>query len=399
MNKKAALPELGFQAFDADNHYYEHEDAFIRHIDPRMKKRAMDWAEVRGRKNLLVGGQINRFIPNPTFDPVAKPGCLDEYFRGRNPEGKNIREIFGDLEPINPAYRDRDARLALMESQNLGGCFMFPTLGVGMEEALRDDLPAMLAAFRAFNRWMEEDWGFAYQEKIFAAPYMVLTDLDWALEELEWCIEHDVRTLVMRAAPVLVKGGTNSPADPMYDPFWARVAEAGISVAYHSGDAGYNKYSEQWGSSDEFQAFDFQAKRLCMSANPILDLCATLVCDGLFDRHPGLRIATIETGSSWVPILFAKFKKVYGQLPFAFKEDPRETFRKHFWISPYYEDDISELRDLIGADRILFGSDYPHGEGLAEPTEFVNDLPDFSEEEVRQIMRDNGISLVQRQPA
>lgn len=397
MNKKAALPELGFQAFDADNHYYEHEDAFTRHIDPRMKRRAMDWAEIRGRKNLLVGGAVNRFIPNPTFDPVAKPGCLDEYFRGRNPEGKSIRDIFGDLEPINPAYRDRDARLALMETQNLGGCFMFPTLGVGMEEALRDDLPAMLAAFRAFNRWLEEDWGFAYQEKIFAAPYMVLTDLDWALEELEWCIERDVRALVMRAAPVLVEGGTRSPADPIFDPFWARVAEAGISVAYHSGDAGYLKYSEQWGTGDEFQAFDFQPKRLCMSATPILDLCATLVCDGLFDRHPNLRIATIETGSSWVPILFAKFKKVYGQLPFAFKEDPRETFRKHVWVSPYYEDDIAELRELIGAERILFGSDYPHGEGLAEPTEFVNDLPDFSEAEVRKIMRENGLGLVQRQ--
>ena len=205
------LPPLGFEAFDADNHYYEHEDAFIRHIDPKMRSRAMDWVDLRGRRCLLVGGKVNRFIPNPTFDPVAKPGCLDEYFRGRNPDGKNIREIFGDLEPLSPAYRQRDARLELMDRQNLGATFMFPTLGVGMEEALRDDFPAMLAAFRAFNRWLEEDWGFAYRERIFAAPYMTLTDLSWALEELEWCIEHDARVLVMRAAPVLAKGGSKSP--------------------------------------------------------------------------------------------------------------------------------------------------------------------------------------------
>ena len=75
-----------------------------------MQRRAMQWARVGGRKRLLVGGKVNRFIPNPTFDPVAKPGCLDEFFRGRNPEGKSIREVFGDLEPINPAYRNRDAR-------------------------------------------------------------------------------------------------------------------------------------------------------------------------------------------------------------------------------------------------------------------------------------------------
>ena len=88
---------IDFQAFDADNHYYEAEDAFTRHLDPRMARRAMQWAEVNGRKTLLVGGKVNRFIPNPTFDPVAKPGCLDEYFRGRNPEGKSIREIAVDM--------------------------------------------------------------------------------------------------------------------------------------------------------------------------------------------------------------------------------------------------------------------------------------------------------------
>ena len=399
MSETPALPELGFQAFDADNHYYEHEDAFTRHLDPKMARRAMSWADVNGRRCLLVAGKVNRFIPNPTFDPVAKPGCLDDYFRGRNPEGKSIREIFGDLEPLNPAYRNRDARLALMDTQNIGACFMFPTLGVGMEEALKDDPQAMLAAFRAFNRWMAEDWGFAYKERIYAAPYFSLASVDWALEELDWALENDVRSIVMRAAPVTIPGGSLSPADKSLDPFWARVNEAGITVSIHSGDSGYLKYSDMWGSGDEFQAFDFQPKRLCLSPTPIMDMCATLICDGLFDRHPNLRFATIETGSSWVPILFAKFKKAYGQLPFAFKQDPRETFRQNIWVSPYYEDDIAELRDLIGADHILFGSDYPHGEGLAEPTEFVNDLPGFSKNEVQQIMRDNGLGLVQRRPA
>ena len=77
----AGEPKLGFAAFDADTHYYEATDAFIRHVDPRMHKRCMQWATVDGRERLLVAGKINRFIPNPTFDPVARPGCLDDYFR------------------------------------------------------------------------------------------------------------------------------------------------------------------------------------------------------------------------------------------------------------------------------------------------------------------------------
>ena len=388
---------IDFQAFDADNHYYEAEDAFTRHIDPRLARRAMQWAQVDGRRCLLVGGKVNRFIPNPTFDPVAKPGCLDDYFRGRNPEGKSIREVFGELEPINPAYRNRDARLALMDTQNLLAAFLFPTLGVGMEESLKHDPEALVAAFRAFNRWMHEDWGFAYRERLFAAPYITLVDLDAAVAELEWALAHDARVVVMRAAPVDLPTVSYSPGDARFDPFWARVNEAGITVAYHSGDSGYFKYAKAWGLPDEFKSFDFNPMRLCMSAQPVHDLLAALICGGLFDRHRNLRIATIETGSSWVPGLLGKLKKAYGQMPFAFAQDPVEAFRRHVWVSPYYEDPLPELRDTIGADHMLFGSDFPHGEGLAEPIEFVNDLEDFSVDEVRLVMRDNGLSLTRPQ--
>ena len=128
---------------------------------------------------------MNRFIPNPLFDPVAKPGSLDEYFRGRNPSAKDMRALFGELEPIRPEYRDRDARLRVMDEQGLDGCLLFPTLGVGMEESLAGDPPALVAAFGAFNRWLEDDWGYAYQERIFAAPMLTLVDVDAAVAELD----------------------------------------------------------------------------------------------------------------------------------------------------------------------------------------------------------------------
>ena len=148
------MTELGYKAFDADQHYYEAEDAFIRFMPKEMRKRAMQWAEIEGRKRLLVGGKVNRFIPNPTFDPVAKPGCLDTYFRAKE-SAQDIRAAFGELDPISPSYRNRDARLADLDQQKVEACFLFPTLGVGMETALENDCPAMLAAFRAFNRWVE----------------------------------------------------------------------------------------------------------------------------------------------------------------------------------------------------------------------------------------------------
>jgi predicted TIM-barrel fold metal-dependent hydrolase len=190
-------------------------------------------------------------------------------------------------------------------------------------------------------------------------------------------------------------GASFSPADARFDPFWARVNEAGVTVAYHSGDSGYRKYAEAWGVGGDFKAFDFHPMYLCLSPAPVADLLAALICGGLLDRHRNLRIATIETGSTWVPGLLKRFAKAYGQMPFAFKQDPVEAFRRHVWVSPYYEDPLPALRDQIGCDHMLFGSDFPHGEGLANPVAFVDDLEGFSPLEVRRVMRENGLGLIQ----
>jgi predicted TIM-barrel fold metal-dependent hydrolase len=388
------MSPLPFRAFDADHHFYEAEDAFTRHIERPFRQRCMQWAVVEGRRRFLVGGKLNQFIPNPTFDPVAKPGCLDEYFRGRNPEGKDMRGLFGQLEPIAPEYRNREAKLASLDRQGLEGCFLFPTLGVGMEESLKRDPEACAAAFRAFNRWIDEDWGFAHQGRIFGAPYFTLVDVDDAVRQLDWALARGARLICMRAAPVAHPGGSKSPAHPIFDPFWARVNEAGITLAYHSGDAGYNKFADEWGVGGEFKAFDYDALRMSLSASSISDTVAALACHGLFERFPRIRVATIESGSDWVGPLLKKLKKTYGQMPSGFAHDPVEQVKRHVWVSPYYEDDLEALRSAIGADHILFGSDWPHAEGLAVPTDFVHDLKGYDADEVKLVMRDNAMGLL-----
>ena len=391
----SAAVDLGFEVFDADNHYYEAVDAFTRHIDPSMRKRTMQWAEIDGRTRLLVAGKINRFIPNPGFDPVAQPGALDDYFRGRS-AGDDIRAAFGDLEPISPAYRHPDARLEVMDRQHIQGCFMFPTLGVGMEEALTGDPEAAHAAFGAFNRWLEDDWGYAYGGRIFAAPMLSLLDADLAVAELDRVLAKGARVIVMRAGPVMAPTGGRSPGDPTYDPFWARTAEAGITVAYHSGESGYGRYAVDWGESAEMEAFRRSPlKSMLIADRPIADTMTALISHGVFHRHPGVRVATIESGSEWAAPLLKKLAKIYAQNPGSFPggADPVEVFRRHIWVAPYYEDDIRGLADALGSDRVLFGSDWPHAEGLAEPTTFVDDLHGFSADEIRAIMRDNALGL------
>src|SRR5258706_13055331 len=96
-----------------------------------------------------------------------------------------MRELFGQLEPIRRAYRERDERLGVMDAQGIERAFLFPTLGVGMEEALRADPEALCAAFHAFNEWLAEDWGFAYRERLYAPPPVTLVAPAKAGAELE----------------------------------------------------------------------------------------------------------------------------------------------------------------------------------------------------------------------
>jgi predicted TIM-barrel fold metal-dependent hydrolase len=383
------VSELDFDAFDCDNHYYEALDAFTRHLDPALGPRCVQWCEIDGRKYHVVGGQVSRAVTNATFDPIAKAGAMHDYFRG-NPEGKSPLEFLREREPICPEYRDRDARLSRMDEFGLDAIWLFPTLGVLYEELLKDDRFALTTTFRAFNRWVEEDWGFAYRERIFAAPYLTLADPEWAVEELEWALAGGARVIVLRPAAVFTEHGPRSPADPMFDPFWARVAESGITAVIHAGDSGY---SSQGYADDRFTAqFSGGWKpsvRMFAIERAALDFLLTLSLEKLYDRHPGLRIASVENGSEFLPDLFRKLASTAKKYPGYFAEDPAETFRRHVWINPFWEDDPYEIVELMGADRVIFGSDWPHIEGMPRPLDYVPEVKELHAEDQRRVLRDN----------
>ena len=381
---------------DADNHYYETLDCCTRYLDPRFKQRGVEVLDQGSHKVLLVGGRKFKFVPNPTFDPVIVPGCMDPLFRGQVPDGVDPRTL-PQVEPIHPEYRDHDARLVTMDEQGLEAILMFPTLACGIEQALRQDIPATVATLQAFNRWLDEDWGFSYRNRIVAAPMLSLADPEAALEELEWLLSRDVRMVHLRPAPVPTTDGRGrSLGDPAHDPVWARLAETGIPVAFHLGDSGYEMFAGAWGAQDYFEPFRSVdvLSRLLVSDRPIHDTVASMVVHRVFERHPDLRVASIENGSDWVHVLAKRLRKLANQNPRAFAEDPLETLRRHLWVTPYYEEDLRKLADLIGTERVLFGSDWPHGEGLADPLTFTKELHAFSDDEVDLVMRQNALDLL-----
>lgn len=396
------MEDLGYLPFDADNHYYEAEDAFTRHLDPKLGPRVIQWCQIGKRKYHVIGGQVSHAVTNPTFDPVSPPGAMAEYFRG-NPSGKLPMEYLAHHEPIRPAYRDRDARLATMDQFGLQKVWLFPTLGMIYEEPLKHDPEAVTLLFTAFNRWLEEDWGFAYQDRIFAGPYISLADVDWACTELEWALDKGARTIVMRPAPVHTKDGVLPPGDTAFDKFWARVNESGITVVVHAGDTGYSLqgYAPEKGFSASFSGgFKPNLGILHLTIErAIYDFLGSIMVDRLFDRFPNIRLASVENGSTFLGDLFTKLRSASSKIPGLFPVDPVERFRENIWINPFWEDDVRVTADLMGADRVIFGSDWPHIEGMPEPLDYLPELKVFSDDDKRKILLDNVTELNVHRPA
>jgi predicted TIM-barrel fold metal-dependent hydrolase len=382
--------DLGFRVFDADNHLYETRDALTRHLDKRYR-REIQYVEVNGRTKLALCGTISDYIPNPTFEVVARPGAYARFAKAHRAQGKTMREMGRAEGPMKcvDEFREPEKRLALMDEQGLHATLVWGTLVSAIEERMKHDADLMHAALRAFNRWLHETWDFHYRERLFPVPMLSLMDVKQACEELEWCLERGARIVGLRPAPVPGYRGSRSAGLPEFDPFWARVAEAGITVGMHASDSGYDQYAAAWEGGLEFLPFEMTPLRRALSANPIHDMMAALICHGLFERHPNLRIASVENGAGWVPNLLRRLEAV---LP---DRAPRETFRRHIWVALGHGDDARRIGEEIGVDRMLFGSDFPHPEGLEQPLSYVEALAGFEPAEVRKIMGSNLEGLLQ----
>src|SRR3954447_3663393 len=181
-------PTLDIPVFDADNHLYETREALTKHL-PERYRGAIDYIEVNGRTKIVIRGTISNYIPNPTFDVVARPGAMEEYFRVGNPEGKDRRAIFGEPMRAIDAFRDPAARVQLMDEQGIDRALLFPTLASLIEERMRDDPELIHGVIHGLNQWIHETWSFDYEGRIFTTPVISLPIVEKAIEELEWVVE------------------------------------------------------------------------------------------------------------------------------------------------------------------------------------------------------------------
>ena len=132
------------------------------------------------------------------------------------------------------------------------------------------------------------------------------------------------------------------------------------------------KMQGAWGAKDEFGFGNSDAfAQLITADRAIHDTIASLIVHGALTRHPTLRVASIENGSDWMHILAKRLRKQANQTPWVFKEDPVEVLRRQVWVTPYLEEDLGALAELIGVLRkrttiVVIEHDMPFLFGLAD---------------------------------
>ncbi|MEZ4291034.1 MAG: amidohydrolase family protein [Myxococcota bacterium] len=331
------------------------------------------------------------------------PGELERTLSARD-AGREYAPVL--IDGTAPEYTDRDVRLKLMDEWGVDATVMFPSSGLGFDAQMTDRPDAACAAVSAFNRWIEEDWGFAYRNRIFSAAFISLQSLPLAIAELERVLAQGARIVQVRLGPV----GGRSPAHPDFDPFWARVEEAGVPVALHITASGYEQaISKLWGENprnDHAERSAFQWYSV-FATRPAMDTFAALIFHNLFGRFPRLKVLSVENGSRWVGTLLQELDAAYRFVAGSPSADwiggpiegrPSEIFKRHVWVAPFldtgHEGSVPELVELLGADHVLFGSDWPHGEGRDTPRHFDEELRGVGQRDLQKILRSNTAALL-----
>lgn len=392
---------LEYQIFDADNHYYEVEDTFTRFADEKVRKHVR-WVQEGKRRHLMFGDRLSTGVPNPTFNPIARPGAFHDTLKHLEVGGRPNSTTYGELEPLPEEYRNRDLRLLRIEEQNVEGIFMFPTLGQCVEHLMYDDVDMMYRVFRAFNLWLDDQWGFNYQGRIYAPPVIPMLDVDKACTELEFVLERGAKIICLRPGPLYGR----SPADPYFDPFWSRINEAGTVVGFHAigGRSPYDDMFEDCWSKPAAgdRAYMMNLRQaLFPGERPAMDTLTSMVLGCYFQRFPNIRVAIVEMGCTWVPYLLHSLDHAGGLLDrrveaFGHKltERPSEVVKQNVWISPFPEEDVVGLANIMGANHVLMGSDWPHPEGNHFPAEYVSCIESMDPTSIKRIMHDNAVELV-----
>jgi predicted TIM-barrel fold metal-dependent hydrolase len=392
-------------AFDCDTHIYEPRDAVTRYLPKKFAEQSVRAAKnAQGKDVILAGTRIATFNSEEGlgFDYAYVPGSLRRMLREM---ASGDPTVHYQPEPMREEYVERGARLRLLDAQGVERCVLFPGGLALSAEHYVDDTEALYANLSSYNRWYDETWGFNYEDRIYATALLSLRDLEQAVALTDDIVARGAKVVLLPTGPAYGR----SPGEPYFDPVWARLNEAGVVVALHVMPFWYfDAISPAWGHDDDPQSWRMSAWQWMnlYGERPVIDTISALIFDNLFGRHPRLKALIAEHGASWVPHTLQHMDKSRGMgrngpwVGGPLRERPSAVFKRHVRVAPYPEDDIPRIvGELDDDDSVLvFGSDFPHPEGVVAPADFEALLDSLGDDVKARIMHENANTIFDAAP-
>jgi len=326
---------------DADGHIVEPEETWTRFLDPRFLD-AVPRPVRDGNGFFFRAGEVESFQMQARPESLAAP----------RESGQRSGGMIARAGAADPANRIED-----MDLEGFKRAVLYPTYGL-MVQGVRDP-EAANALCRAINEWIA-DYCHHDSKRLLGVGVLPQTDPKAALNEARHCIENLGMIGVWRRPERIP--GTPALHDPGYEPLWSYLEESGRPLALHPGLNGIvpcdelrHRYDDNYGA---MHAVHFPMEQIMGLTD--------MICFGVLDRHPRLRVAFLETGATWALAQLHRLDEhleLFG-FPEKPKEKPSDQFRRQGFVS--VEEAEPGLASVLDAypDSVMFASDYPHGDGV-----------------------------------
>jgi predicted TIM-barrel fold metal-dependent hydrolase len=364
---------------DCDSHAMEPADLWQRYIDPRYRDRAIriERDPADGMEVLLIDGQ-----------PLLK-GVLGG-LGGANQDRTRlfVPGMVSYQEGSPPASYLPQERIRMLDEWGVSAGVVFPTVGI-LWDVADDGLAAAYA--RAYNNWLN-DFASYDRRRIVPIAHLALQHVPAALEELRRCLRLGFKGIFL---PPETIGGRRF-SDPAFDPIWRECEEAGIPLCLHV-IVRFNRAPGLLGNfyqPGEFRAvYGFALGGFAQ----IVPAMMTMICDGMFDRFPQLKVVCVEAGCGWAAYIMDRLDSKYEHLGWTYplKLKPSEYFRRNIWVVAEPEErTIGAAMELVGEDRVLWGSDFPHVDSTLEAPRLIRaSIAGLSAERRRKLLGANAAKV------
>jgi uncharacterized protein len=388
------LNETGL-VIDCDSHVMEPLDLWENYIDPKYRDRAIRLVEIDGVEHLLM--DKDKLVLPP--GALAGLGGVDTA-----PRARLFDRSMKYIESCPKASYDPIARAAMLDEWGVDVGVLFPTIGILWTT---DDVGWASASCRAYNSW-QADFSSAIPGRTAPIAQLNFLDVDEAVAELERCLDLGFRGVFAYPEPY----GGRRPGHPDFDPIWARCAEANVPVCLHLvvrlGEA--NAAGRWYGSrvEDVIEAPEVNAGALLFNFSvggtlQLIPAITSMVSDGVFDRHAELKVVCVESGAGWAAYMMDRMDEKYDYFSWTRRLEmrPSDYIRRNvYFVAEPEERTIGNQLELVGHDRILWGSDFPHVDSSMSAPEMIRrSIANLDPADQRRVLGDNAARIFNLQPA